>query len=395
MSCRGNHHAYDPRNQHDCHIVRGEIFFCSEPICPNREHRKASAAFLRDYSGLTVITASQQLAGTAYRRGSTPAQGSITRTRSQQGAAETPTVGIGRTPPISRRPSEQPDTSRAHQSSETQQDPEQNQDTGDQQEPEETQETEQEQESTEETEQSTETPHQQTEEATTSTSDKGKEREIEPSESREQIPQPPNPDQNPPNSDPPPDPSSHQTNMADNEDQNDSKLARPPQYNGEPEGFRSWFNAVKLYIRLNPKKFSTDEAKVAGMLSYMQEGHAGKWATLQIEAYLDKDEFPAYTDFLKLVRTQFEPVMLQEKARTKLDHITQGSRTVNEYNTEFRLVLFDAGLEDELEKVWKYKRGLKDSIRRQIEDLDRSTRPATAETWMTKASVSGSNCILS
>lgn len=121
------------------------------------------------------------------------------------------------------------------------------------------------------------------------------------------------------------------------------KVAKPPQFDGDREKFRVWWTAVRLYLHVMASDFPTDEDKVACVLSYMQEGQAGQWATIHTEEYLDVG-FPTYRGFSIYIETEFASVLKEEKARTKLDTMTQGNRTVDEYNIEARQWYLDANI---------------------------------------------------
>ena len=57
--------------------------------------------------------------------------------------------------------------------------------------------------------------------------------------------------------------------ITDYEEEGDAKVAKPPQYSGSPETFRTWWVQMRNYIALQPKKFRTDQQKVGTVLSYM------------------------------------------------------------------------------------------------------------------------------
>lgn len=168
------------------------------------------------------------------------------------------------------------------------------------------------------------------------------------------------------------------------DDDRDVKVAKPSQYDGSPKKFRIWWVQMRNYIEMQPHKIRTDRAKVGTILSFMQEGTAAKWAYLQLEKFLDKG-YPDYDEFRQGIEAMFKPTMLKEQARTELDRLEQGTKTVDEYNTEASLLFADAEIQDELEAVRIYRRGLKRAIRQRIEDLPRTTRPATLTGWMVRA----------
>ena len=56
--------------------------------------------------------------------------------------------------------------------------------------------------------------------------------------------------------------------------------------------------------------------------------------------------------------------------RTELDRLEQGSKTIEEYNTEAAILFEDAEIEDEGETIRIYRRGLKKAIRQRIEEMN-------------------------
>ena len=101
-----------------------------------------------------------------------------------------------------------------------------------------------------------------------------------------------------------------QARHSDGED--DVKVAKPPQYDGFPKKFRTWWVQMRNYIEMQPNKIKTDRAKVGTVLSYMQEGVAAKWAELRLERCLDKG-YPKYLDLQTEIEGVFKPYMLKEQ----------------------------------------------------------------------------------
>ena len=108
----------------------------------------------------------------------------------------------------------------------------------------------------------------------------------------------------------------------------------------------------------------------------MQEGVAAKWSELRLERCLDKG-YPKYQDLQTEIESTFKPYMLKERARTELDRLEQGSKTIEEYNTEAAILFGDAEIEDEGETIRIYRRGLKKAIQQRIEEMNRKDRPIT------------------
>lgn len=93
----------------------------------------------------------------------------------------------------------------------------------------------------------------------------------------------------------------------------------------------------------------------------MQEGQAAKWATLLTERFLGEG-WPTYAKFREKIEDRFVSPMTKEKARTQLERLTQGNRTIDEFNTIALPIIIDADIEDEMEIVRRYRRAIKPAI---------------------------------
>ena len=60
-----------------------------------------------------------------------------------------------------------------------------------------------------------------------------------------------------------------ETQARNSDGEDDVKVAKPPQYDGSPKKFRTWWVQMRNYIEMQPHKIKTDQANVGMVLSYM------------------------------------------------------------------------------------------------------------------------------
>ncbi|KAF9441233.1 hypothetical protein P691DRAFT_791848 [Macrolepiota fuliginosa MF-IS2] len=72
-------------------------------------------------------------------------------------------------------------------------------------------------------------------------------------------------------------------NMATN-----PKLPKPPNFNGEPDSYRTWKEHIKLYVT-NTSSLSTDVQKITATLLFMG-GQANKWRRAYMESHKDAND---------------------------------------------------------------------------------------------------------
>jgi len=128
-----------------------------------------------------------------------------------------------------------------------------------------------------------------------------------------------------------------------------SYLKKPEPFNGNRREVDNFIYACNLFFEGSSNKdFPTDKQKIIFILSYMSEGEALQWRKNYIETVV-KQADGSYTWPTKAVfLTAFKATLLNEDEKEesirKLDNITQGNRTAEEYVNEFQLTVSKAGL---------------------------------------------------
>jgi hypothetical protein len=123
-------------------------------------------------------------------------------------------------------------------------------------------------------------------------------------------------------------------------------MTPPEEFTGEAEKARDFVHQCEMYFRAKASKFPTDESKIRYFDSRMKdEGkkYPRRWATMRERIYL-LSGFPTWdkhkADFLDTYQSP-DP---RAEAMSRLHAITQGDRSVHEFNVEFNTLLAEAGV---------------------------------------------------
>ena len=175
--------------------------------------------------------------------------------------------------------------------------------------------------------------------------------------------------------------------MADNNDDDrrpKSHLRKPPTFTGK--NYQTWMMAAELYMRANPRDFTTDESKILFALSFMTEGMPEQWALDFNEDVMSEDvwNFGTWAAFKTKLRASFEDKEKAKNARTALHQLKQGSRTADDFFLQFELLRRAAGITDEGELIAFLEGGAIDrKILTQIYSSN-TELPASYEDWKKK-----------
>lgn len=111
------------------------------------------------------------------------------------------------------------------------------------------------------------------------------------------------------------------------------RLPPPAFYSGEPEFCRAFLAKCSLYFSLQPSSFSTEESKVAFVITLLT-GRAAEWGTAAWERKLPCcSSFDTFSTKLKKV---FDRGLAGREAARVLTELQQGQRSVADYSIEFR-----------------------------------------------------------
>jgi hypothetical protein len=162
-------------------------------------------------------------------------------------------------------------------------------------------------------------------------------------------------------------------------------------FNGDRKKVETFIQECRVYLQINKRIYTDDEAKVAFLLSLMKENEALRWKQTYLRSITNNDGdivFPKIKDFVGLLLNYFQPVNQAADAVHQLAMLKQGKKTAEEIITEFRLLTSQAGYSattptDHMHLIEKLQNILNPSLVKKIMLLDNP--PNTIEGWVQKA----------
>ena len=172
----------------------------------------------------------------------------------------------------------------------------------------------------------------------------------------------------------------------------DFKVGKPEEFDGTPEKLQPFLSQCELVFATQSKKFNDPRAKILYLFSYCTKGSALTWReALAIDqaaflkelteeaTKLGKDAWDTFVDQMKKT---FMSVTLKTESQNKLMKLKQGTRRVEEYNNEFKMLAHTAEV-DKTAQLMFYKQGLKQPIKSKI--YESGDIPSDLTTWMKRA----------
>jgi len=125
-------------------------------------------------------------------------------------------------------------------------------------------------------------------------------------------------------------------------------ISWPKPFKGDRTQINRFLQACILYLQVNKGVYDDDESKVAFVLSLMTDGEAGEWAEQYVTTYFDDSgvKLPSFHSFVTKIKKDFKQEDQIWDAVTRLRNLNQGSRTVEELVSEFRLLVGQAKIDD-------------------------------------------------
>jgi len=167
-------------------------------------------------------------------------------------------------------------------------------------------------------------------------------------------------------------PSNPQNPAMDVDHEGKSYLKKPEPFNGNQREVNNFIYACDLFFEgSSDKDFPTDKQKIIFILSYMSEGEALRWRKNYIETVIEQVDgsytWPTKAVFLTAFKAAFLNEDEKEESIRKLDNITQGNRTAEEYVNEFRLTVSKAGLPTNNDMIVRtFRKGLNRALATRI-----------------------------
>lgn len=168
----------------------------------------------------------------------------------------------------------------------------------------------------------------------------------------------------------------------------DLKFAEQAPFSGKPEDLENLLREAEVRFSVQNDVYNTPTKKAYYVLFLFKTGNAKLWKEQYIRQRVNKTlcEGGNFATFIQTLLKNFQDSGSADDAMQQLQTVTQGNRSVDEYNTRFRILIQKAGLDDQDNArilCQMYSKGLKKDIARQIMIQE---PPTTLSGWMTKAS---------
>jgi Retrotransposon gag protein len=168
-------------------------------------------------------------------------------------------------------------------------------------------------------------------------------------------------------------------------------INKPTEFDGNRKDVQSFLQNCRVYLQVNKHVYTTDDSKVAFVLSFMNDKEAKRWKEnylIQITNVEGDLNFPTFKDFLAKINIDFKPANKGKDAAHQIAMLRQGKKTAEETVTEFRLLTNQAGYandtpSDHLHLIEKMQTVLNPSLVKRVLLLD--DVPNTVDKWAEKA----------
>lgn len=139
------------------------------------------------------------------------------------------------------------------------------------------------------------------------------------------------------------------------------KMNLPEKFDGESKHLDKFIREIKSYISINSASFAeNDRVSIIWVLSLMSGPKIDPWVNRFDKAFKNEDDThedycDTLYDFLLMLHRRFGDKNKKTTAQTKLAEIKQGSKSVEEYITDFKTIAVDTDFNDEALLVYFVK----------------------------------------
>ena len=172
----------------------------------------------------------------------------------------------------------------------------------------------------------------------------------------------------------------------------DIKLPPPEEYDRTPSKLRPFLTQCELVFQGKTDQYQSGKSRVLYAVSFFNKGEALAWKQMIVQTQdeflkdLAKEAEANHTGLWESAKAVFErlfcPQSSKLEAQQKLLHIKQGTRTVEQYTTAFKLIGVDADLDKDMSLIL-WKQGLKPVIKQKIYEL--GDIPSKFNEWVERA----------
>jgi len=124
------------------------------------------------------------------------------------------------------------------------------------------------------------------------------------------------------------------------------KMAPPDVFDGSTAKTEAFLSQLALFIHGKRHEFYDDSDKVILALSYMKGGTAGSWAQGKVKTFSKTGVTPSWDKFMAEIRETFGDADPMGTAKFRMEQLSQGTMTCDEYVAKFRELVEDTGYND-------------------------------------------------
>ena len=135
-------------------------------------------------------------------------------------------------------------------------------------------------------------------------------------------------------------------------------INKPNPFNGDPAKLESFIMDCDLYLSVNRAVYDNDAKKISFILALLTEGNAATW---KMQYYKTNQTAnggiftpPALAQFIRDLRDSFKEVDEEGSLMIGLERLRQGNKTVEQHNTDFKLLAARANLTDDRQLINLY-----------------------------------------
>jgi len=129
---------------------------------------------------------------------------------------------------------------------------------------------------------------------------------------------------------------------------NELSLLKPTPFNGDPTYLKQFIMDCKLYLIINRGVYDNDTKCIGFYLALLSEGTTATWKMQYYKVNRTANNgifiLPTVLDFLVALQDSFKEVDEEGSSLTCLERIKQGGRTVEQHNTDFKLLARRSGI---------------------------------------------------
>ena len=160
------------------------------------------------------------------------------------------------------------------------------------------------------------------------------------------------------------------------------RVNAPAVFDGERNKLQEWLDDCRLYTTLNHQVYTTEDQRIAFILSYMRGGTAGKWKKTWMNQHMKNNSFTPKTgdELIKEIITQFSPTDEAGDTLTKMKTATfNKDKTADEFISRFQVWVAESEITDNRALRDYFMECLPKNLRQNC--LRSENPPATINEW--------------